>query len=61
MKCYTCDKEIKDGEEVYEDGYFVQVNCSWECTVKYMMEFFSFENDKPNVKVVNGEIEYEDE
>lgn len=58
VKCHTCEKKIENGM-IYQDKYFFNYHCSWECLVRYMCEFFDV-NKQPNITVING-IGYYDE
>lgn len=53
-KCPNCSKELNKGDKVYEDRYFFENHCSWECLVEYMSGFFHV---KKGEMIVLGEEE----
>lgn len=49
FECATCHTVLKEGEQVYQDGYFGCLHCSWEHAVTFMAEFFGLEEGNPDV------------
>lgn len=54
ITCNDCGKIIEDGSKAYEDRYFFNIHCSWECLIEYMLDFFSMEDREFNTTILHG-------
>lgn len=52
LYCNECGRKIEDGK-TYQDRYFFNYHCSWNCLVEYMCEFFDVDKE-PEITVING-------